>query len=307
MLNELTKEHNYLMQCLLLNGFKYENLITCAGEKYIKVIQVYTAEFFKIKSNFLSAIAGMVASKGYDDHDYIPVMNRLKKDLMDTLNENEDPDFCLSRFEEEVTSSDLDDNIHERRLSSDDVSEESVHELFHDESNLSNVDEELESSPEFKQMYEQLQSNYLIYVSLKKIVKGFVFTTIRCIQEFAEKTQIMVPVDENIRLYNKTQLEDSFPESEMKRVFEERKELESEMKDLVDNQGKSFNANLAKQGKYNHLVALHAANGNIQLGEMKVSDTPEKMFKESLLPKFGRNYLGLKGDEEDQSEKGRLV
>lgn len=312
MLQELVTEHNYLMQCLLLNGFKYESLLECAGEKYIKVIQVYTAEFFKIKGNFLSAIAGMVASKGYDEHDYIPMINRLKKDLMDTLNNNEDPDLSLSRFEEEVTSNDIQDQINERRLS-DDKSEHSdhteAHELFHDQSEASSEDEDLDSSPEFKQMYEQLQSNYLIYVSLKKVVKGFIFTTIRCIQEFAERTQIMIPVDENIRLYNKTQLDESFPESEMTRVFEERKELESEMKDLVQNSAKSFNVNLAKQGKYNHLVALHAANGNIKLGEMNISDTPEKMFKESMLPRFGKDYLGSGEVDEDESEsnKGRLV
>lgn len=301
MMNELCKENNYLMQCLLVNGFNYNNLIECTGDKYIKVIQVYTAEFFKIKANFLSAIAGMVASKGYDEHDYIPIMNRLKKNLMDSLDQNRDPDLALASFEHAVTTTEDDTEQPQERRLLEEPDHDEAHELFADESESSEEDD-FESSPEFKQMYEQLQNNYLIYVSLKKIVKGFVLTTIRCVQEYAEKAEVMVPADENIRLFNKTQLEESFPQEEMDRVFEERKELESETKDLVKKNGKSFNADLAKQGKYNHLVALHAANGNIHIGEMKISDSPEKIFKDSLLPKFGKNYL-----DRDDSEQVNLV
>ena len=291
MMEELCKENNFLMQCLLVNGFNYTNLIECTGHKYIKVIQVYTAEFFKIKSNFLTAIAGMVSSKGYDAFDYIPHMNQLKKDLMDTLDENRDPDFALATFEHTVTTTDDIGEHHERILTEEHDHEDTdeFNEFTSEDSEFS--EEDFESTPEFKQMYEQLQSNYLIYVSLKKIVKGFVLTTIRCVQEYAEKAEVMIPADENIRLYNKTQLDQTFPQSEMDRVFEERKELESEMHDIVQKGTKSFNASLAKQGKYNHLVALHSANGNVNIGDINFSDPPEKTFKESLLPKFGKNYL----------------
>ena len=313
LMDELTKENNYLMQCLLVNGFHYGNIIECTGEKYLKVIQVYTAEFFKIKSNFQSAISGVVASKGYDEHDYLPVLNQFKKDLMDNLNNNEDPDIALSKFERAVTSTDNDDeDFHsdhgddhgehivedshdehrERRLGG--TSHAVVHEI--DEPDFEEEEEDFESSPEFKQMYEQLQNNYLIYVSLKKIVKGYILTTIRCVQEFAEKSEVMIPADENIRLFNKTLLEETFPESEMIRVFEERKELESEMKEIVNNNSKSFNSDMAKQGKYNHLVALHIANGNIGLNDVDLTQSPEKIFKDSLLPKMGKNYLD-RGDD----------
>lgn len=301
MMEELTKENNYLMQCLLLNGFHYGNLLECTGEKYLKVIQVYTAEFFKIKSNFQTAIAGVVASKGYDEHDYLPVMNQFKKDLMDTLNDNQDPDLALSKFEQAITSTDQEDfednhdhseehsdhGHRERRLGASPP----VKVLDEVEPDFSEEEEDFESSPEFKQMYEQLQNNYLIYVSLKKIVKGFILTTIRCIQEFAEKSEVMIPADENIRLFNKTLLDETFPESEMTRVFEERKELESEMGELVKNQSKSFNSDMAKQGKYNNLVALHLANGNISSEEVDLTQTPEQIFKNSLLPRFGKEYL----------------
>ena len=101
----------------------------------------------------------------------------------------------------------------------------------------------------------------------------------------------MIPADENIRLFNKTLLDETFPESEMTRVFEERKELESEMGELVKNQSKSFNSDMAKQGKYNNLVALHLANGNISSEEVDLTQTPEQIFKNSLLPRFGKEYL----------------
>ena len=126
---------------------------------------------------------------------------------------------------------------------------------------------------------------------MKKIVKGFVLTTIRCIQEFAERSEVKIPEGENLRLYNKTLLDDTFPQSEMDRVFAEEKELQTELDDIVKKNGKSFNSDMAKQGKYNNLVALHLANGNISINNVDRSDSPEKIFKESLLPKFGKNYL----------------
>jgi hypothetical protein len=353
MIKELTTEHNYLMQCLFMNGFNYENLVACTGEKYIKVIQVYVAEFFKVKSKFQVAIANMVSSKGFASFEFLPKMNRLKKDLMDTLDENQDPDLSLARFEYMITHPDEDLDTrksgHDHKESEESSSEhvdysddshdmmsieheriegrrerilaevshhsysqrdehlphkaEHSHESHNDHyegsehsthtgeghegehSESSDTDEE-ESSDDFKHMYKQLHGNYLIYVSMKKIVKGFIFTTIRCIQEYAEKTEVILPDEESLRYYNRTQLESMFPQSEIERVFAEQKQLELELKEVKEKAGgKTFNSDLARQGKYNHLVALHIANGNLK--EVDRSDTPEKIFKESLLPLMG--------------------
>lgn len=343
LMKELSIEHNYIMQCLFINGFNYENLIKCTGEKYIKVIQVYVAEFFKVKSKFQVAIANMVSSKGFDTFEYLPKMNRLKKDLMDTLDDNQDPDLSLARFEYMISHPDEDietRNHEDKHEDSQESSSEHVdysddthdvmsieheriegrrerilaetshhsyspidehlphkadhsHESdssYHGEngshhSELNDTDEE-ESNDDFKHMFRQLHGNYLIYVSMKKIVKGFIFTTIRCIQEYAEKSETILPDEESLRYYNRTQLESMFPQSEIERVFEEQKQLELELEDVKEKAGgKSFNSDLARQGKYNHLVALHIANGNLK--DVNRSDIPEKIFKESLLPLMG--------------------
>ena len=301
-------------------------MIVFTGEKYIKVIQVYAAEFFKVKSKFQVAIANMVSSKGFEAFEFLPKMNRLKKDLMDTLDANEDPDLSLARFEKLVSDPDADEEEtrdskskgSESDSSSVPVDEKSSHDVLsieslrhaerrervlaqeeedvsthlddesseHSEHSDQEEEEESESTDDFKLMYKQIQSNYLIYVSMKKIVKGFIFTTIRCIQEYTEHTDIILPDEADLRLYNRTQVDDMFPESEMERLFNERKQWKTELDDVKAKAGgKSFIADLARQGKYNHFIALHVASGTLKDFDLK--DTPEKVFKEKLLPLMG--------------------
>ena len=250
LIRELSAENNYMMQCLLSTGFNPENIELCVGEKYIKVIEVYTAEFLKLKMGLLDAIIGTLKSKGYDNDEIRPVLNVFKKKLMDDLGDNKDPDLALAYLENEMK------------------------------------EREDYQKNDWLEMNHKLQGNYLIYVSLKKIIKGFVFMTIRCVQELSELVQVEFPEGENPKLYNKGRVEASFPEDEIERVFKEKRDMENELQSMIKRTGTSFNDALAKQGKYKELVTLHLATARVAPGDVDMDQTPEQMFKNTILPRI---------------------
>ena len=239
----LSSENNYIMLCVLYQGFSFDNFVDCSGEGYSKVIDVYTTEFIKLKFGMVDGVISMLKSHNYDSFEVKEHLNRFRRELMDDLNENKDPVLSLEKFQKDVEHW-----------------EEYDAEAFVD-------------------MFKKLKSNYYIYVALKKIIKGYILLTIRCLQDYFEMVGPQVPEGENILLYNKTRLDDTFPDEEIERVFTNKKEEEKELEDLSKGSSASFNVDMAKQHRYQHLLSMYVANAKISEDDLDKLDTPQNNFK----------------------------
>jgi hypothetical protein len=186
-------------------------------------------------------------------------VNSFRKQLLDDLNENKDPKFALETFQKSIEEWDQYD------------------------------------SEKFDEMYKKLQGNYYIYVALKKIIKGYALLTIRCLQDYFEMTGSEVPEGENILLYNKTRLDESFPDHEIETVFTDQQDEQKELENLSKVSNSSFNSDLAKQHRYQHLLSLYVANGKLDEEKIDKQNTPQYNFKKLVsgndIPKAHEQHL----------------
>ena len=249
LLDELNEEHNLVMQCMLFSGFNWENLMKCAGENYDKVIEIFMAEFFKLRVRFLGQIIKMLKGEGLDKPGYEHEIVQVRNEMHDDLDNDRDPDLSVNRLKLRLEQQDIESNIH------------------------------------FDAVLQKIDQAYLIYVSLKRLVKAYALMTIRCLQEFLDLSDIEQPPGKNYRLYDQGKLNHMFPDEEVERVFQEQRNFKEQLKNLHETKSKSFNDDLAKQGKFKNLVALHVAAGNIKPQQIEPGATPQHMFEKLILGK----------------------
>lgn len=268
LLHEMNKEHNLTMQCLMYSGFNWENLMRCTGENYDKVIEIFMAEFFKIRVKYLGQIMQMLKAEGLEQKGYEEETEIVRNEIHDDLDKGRDPELSVNRLQLRLDHQELDSGIN------------------------------------FVSVQQKIAQSYTIYVSLKRLMKAYALMTIRCVQEYLELIDIETPPGKNYKMYDQGRLDSVFPDEEVQRVFQEQKQIHKQLKKLAEESTKSFQENLAKQGKFKNLLALHLASGSIKPKDIEPGVTPEKMFTKLVIdPKPEPENAEEEYSEDQNSER----
>lgn len=240
--SSLTQNHNHTLECLFLDGFSFKNLLHCLGDDYLTVLEEYQVILKGVQQKLIQAVADYLEFRGYDNMAF-DAFNDLKLHLTFDLEANDSPWESISQFEQEIQGK-----------------------LPTDMTDLSDFRHEF-------------QFHYVVYLSFKRIMKGYIFLTVNCVREVVGLFDIEVDGRFPLNTVPEEHIEQVFPDAEVDQNSDTRQSIHEKVKQILRGEGDGFNHDMARQGKFKTIVAAHLATGKMDKSQLDATMTPEEIIR----------------------------
>ena len=243
------------MQCLFLDGFSKKNLVHCLGEGYSSVVEQYRVLLKSVQNLFISGVMDYLEFRGFDNM-ASDAFHDLKLKLEFNLEDSQSPWESISDFEQEIQG----------KLPTD-----------------------MTDLTDFR---HEFQSNFMIYLSFKRIMKAYLLLTINCVKEVVHLFHIKISERFDISHIPEDRIEQVFPDSEVDTNSDSKESLHTKIKKILNGEGDGFNHDMARQGRFKTLVAANVASGKISESDLDRTMTPEQIIKKFVYgedPKDGKS------------------
>jgi hypothetical protein len=240
----LTAQHNSILQCLFLDGFRYSNLVNCLGIQYSEVIHHYEAILAELREKFVGSIMNELENQGYDNM-VEKAFKKLKKNLEFDLEDSNSPANSIKDFEQAL------------------------------------IGKVPKSMLDLSEFFSKFNHSYILYLSLKRMIKAYIILTTSCAKQVTHLFKIEIDPIFDINDVPMDSIDKSFPDDEIGTSHVQSSLLE-QMRDVINQRGETFNQDMAKQAKYKEIVANQLMTGVISPNEIEEGMTPEEIVKQII-------------------------
>lgn len=240
--SDLTQTHNDVLSCLFLDGFRNSNLQACLGPQFEGVIAKYEEKANIMRHKFVQAIMDHLEFEGYDNMAPIEFEN-LSKDLLFALEANQPVLPSLKAFENDIAGS-----------------------VPSDMSEMSHV-------------FAIADEHYLIYLSLKRMMKAYSILTVKCFVQVVQMNHIELQPDNGLENFPEEEIDKFFPDSEIEKQYNDKESLHEKLINAINKETNTFNEDMMKQAKLKNLLAAQLASGKLDAMDIDPEMTPEEIFR----------------------------
>jgi hypothetical protein len=217
-------------------------MLHCLGEEYHSVVDEYRVVLKGIQEHLINSVMDYLEFRGYDNMAY-DAFNDLKLHLSFDLEDNNSPWGSIDEFEQEIQGK-----------------------LPTDMTDLSDFRHEF-------------QFHYVVYLSFKRIMKGYTYLTINCVREVIGVFDIDVDEGFHVNEVPEDKIDGVFPDKEVDQNSDTKESMHEKIKKILEGEGDGFNHDMARQGKFKTIVAANVASGKIDKADLKPTMTPEEIIR----------------------------